>query len=101
MLEKNSPKPLYQQLKDILVDAIDSEKWKANEKIPSENELSSIYGLSRMTVDSCLPSLVKRPSLQSAGERDVCLPEKIVTIDPSEVLSIPFVVVCLTLAIRN
>ena len=45
MLEKNSPKPLYQQLKDILVDAIDSEKWKANEKIPSENELSSIYGL--------------------------------------------------------
>ena len=38
MLEKNSPKPLYQQLKDILVDAIDSEKWKANEKIPSENE---------------------------------------------------------------
>ena len=39
MLEKNSPKPLYQQLKDILVDAIDSEKWKANEKIPSENEL--------------------------------------------------------------
>lgn len=26
MLEKNSPKPLYQQLKDILVDAIDSEK---------------------------------------------------------------------------
>ena len=32
MLEKNSPKPLYQQLKDILVDAIDSEKWKANDK---------------------------------------------------------------------
>ena len=59
MLEKNSPKPLYQQLKDILVDAIDSEKWKANEKIPSENELSSIYGLSRMTVRSVLTDLVK------------------------------------------
>lgn len=57
MLEKNSPKPLYQQLKDILVDAIDSEKWKANEKIPSENELSSIYGLSRMTVRSVLTDL--------------------------------------------
>ena len=28
MLEKNSPKPLYQQLKDILVDAIDSESGK-------------------------------------------------------------------------
>ena len=73
MLEKNSPKPLYQQLKDILVDAIDSEKWKANEKIPSENELSSIYGLSRMTVRSVLTE--RRPSLQSAGKGNVCCRE--------------------------
>ena len=76
MLEKNSPKPLYQQLKDILVDAIDSEKWKANEKIPSENELSSIYGLSRMTVRSVLTDLVKEGLLYRVQGKGTFVAEK-------------------------
>ena len=83
MLEKNSPKPLYQQLKDILVDAIDSEKWKANEKIPSENELSSIYGLSRMTVRSVLTDLVKEGRLYRVQGKGTFVAEKIVTVSPS------------------
>ena len=83
MLEKNSPKPLYQQLKDILVDAIDSEKWKANEKIPSENELSSIYGLSRMTVRSVLTDLVKEGLLYREQGKGTFVAEKIVTVSPS------------------
>ena len=77
MLEKNSPKPLYQQLKDILVDAIDSEKWKANEKIPSENELSSIYGLSRMTVRSVLTDLVKEGLLYRVQGRERLLQRRL------------------------
>lgn len=77
MLEKNSPKPLYQQLKDILVDAIDSEKWKANEKIPSENELSSIYGLSRMTVRSVLTDLVKKAFFTECRERERLLQRRL------------------------
>ena len=83
MLEKNSPKPLYQQLKDILVDAIDSEKWKANEKIPSENELSCIYGLSRMTVRSVLTDLVKEGLLYRVQGKGTFVAEKIVTVSPS------------------
>ena len=83
MLEKNSPKPLYQQLKDILVDAIDSEKWKANEKIPSENELSSIYGLSRMTVRSVLTDLVKEGLLYRVQGKGTFVAEKIVTVSPT------------------
>lgn len=83
MLEKNSPKPLYQQLKDILVDAIDSEKWKANEKIPSENELSSIYGLSRMTVRSVLTDLVKEGLLYRVQGKGTFVAEKIVTVSLS------------------
>ena len=50
MLDRNDPKPLHQQLREILEDAIESGKWGPDEKIPSENELSSMYGLSRMTV---------------------------------------------------
>lgn len=59
MLERNNPKPLYQQLHDILVDAIDSGTWGPNEKIPSENNLSTTYGLSRMTVRAVLTDMVK------------------------------------------
>ena len=58
MLERNTPKPLYQQLKDILMDEIEAGKWEPNEKIPSENELSSLYGLSRMTARAVVSDLV-------------------------------------------
>ena len=59
MLDRNNPKPLYQQLRDVLVDAIDSGRWGPNDKIPSENELSVTYGLSRMTVRSVITDLVR------------------------------------------
>lgn len=63
MLDRNNPKPLYQQFRDIVEEAINSGKWEPNDKIPSENQLSSQYGLSRMTVRSVLLDLVKEGRL--------------------------------------
>ena len=63
MLERNNPKPLYQQLRDVLVDAIESGKWGPNDRIPSENNLSTTYGLSRMTVRAVLTDMVKEPQI--------------------------------------
>lgn len=83
MLEKNSPKPLYQQLRDILIDAIDSGKWEPNEKIPSENELSVTYGLSRMTTRSVLTDLVKEGLLYRVQGKGTFVSEKIATLSPS------------------
>lgn len=62
-LDRNNPKPLYQQFRDIVEEAIDSGKWEPNDKIPSENQLSAKYGLSRMTVRSVLLDLVKEGKL--------------------------------------
>lgn len=59
MLDKNSPKPLYAQLEDILRMAITNGKWQPSQLIPSENELSKEYGISRMTVRSVITTLVK------------------------------------------
>lgn len=58
MLDRNSPKPLYVQLEEILRLSIASGEWEPNQLIPSENELSKQYGLSRMTVRSVINNLV-------------------------------------------
>ena len=83
MLERNNPKPLYQQLREILVDAIDSGKWGPNDKIPSENELSMEYGLSRMTARAVLTDLVKEGYLYRVQGKGTFVSEKIVTASPA------------------
>ncbi len=56
-LDRNNAKPLYMQLEEILRNNISNGVWKANERIPSESELSTTYGLSRMTVRSVITQL--------------------------------------------
>jgi GntR family transcriptional regulator len=46
------------QLEDIIVQKIQNDYWKPNTPIPSEHELSKLYGLSRTTVRSVLTRLV-------------------------------------------
>lgn len=58
MLDKNSPTPLYVQFEESVRHKIDNEDWPLNSMIPSENELSRTYGISRMTVRSVLNRLV-------------------------------------------
>ena len=59
MLDRESPQPLHSQLEEILRQGIENEIWKPDSSIPSENELSSMYGISRMTVRSVLYLLVR------------------------------------------
>jgi len=58
-LERQNPKPLYAQLEDILREKIESEDWKPNNAIPSENEFSKMYGVSRMTARAVMTQLVR------------------------------------------
>ena len=58
MLDRNNPVPLYHQLEIIIKDNIESGTWKENEKIPSENELSRQYGVSRVTIRSVITKFV-------------------------------------------
>ncbi len=58
MLNRNSPIPLHQQLEDIIKAKIYNDEWKPDSQIPSENELSKTYGLSRMTARNVILRLV-------------------------------------------
>ncbi|MGI6192150.1 MAG: GntR family transcriptional regulator [Christensenellales bacterium] len=84
MLDRNNPKPLYAQLEDLLRTSIMNGEWKVNHAIPSENELSKRYGLSRMTVRSVITMLVKEGLLYRVQGKGTFVSEpKIVTRSPA------------------
>jgi GntR family transcriptional regulator len=56
-INPRSPIPKYHQLREILLELIDSE-LQVDAPIPSERELAERYGLSRMTVRQAVDSLV-------------------------------------------
>jgi GntR family transcriptional regulator len=56
-LNKQSALPLHVQFERILRQKIEDEIWPVNSLIPSENEFSRMYGLSRMTIRSVLNRL--------------------------------------------
>ena len=57
MINDKSPVPKYFQLQTWLQDRIDQGYYTTNEKIPTENELVSLSGLSRATVRQALRNL--------------------------------------------
>jgi GntR family transcriptional regulator len=58
MFDRQSPTPLHQQLEEVIREKIANEEWRSDTQIPSENELSHIYGLSRMTTRGVITRLV-------------------------------------------
>ena len=59
MIDKNSPIPVYYQLKNDFIKKIASGVWKAGECISSERELCEIYDVSRMTIRQAIGELVQ------------------------------------------
>lgn len=57
-VDKDSPVPLYYQLKNIICELIENEEIKENETVPTERELCEYHGISRMTVNKAIASLV-------------------------------------------
>ncbi|WP_027624131.1 UTRA domain-containing protein [Clostridium lundense] len=55
---KSSPLPLHYQIKEILQEMIENEELKTGEVIPTEREICEIQGVSRMTVNKAIMSLV-------------------------------------------
>lgn len=57
-IDRKSPLPLHYQLKQHLLEKIESGDWKQSDLIPSEQELQESFGLSRTTVRQALSDLV-------------------------------------------
>lgn len=59
-LDDEVPVPLYYQLEEIVQAKIKAGRLTAGDLLPSEKELSQIYGVSRATVRQALESLVRK-----------------------------------------
>jgi GntR family transcriptional regulator len=81
-LNRESPVPLYYQLKQILVDKIDGAEWQTGDLIPSEQELQETYGLSRTTVRQTLAEMVNEGLLQRHRGRGTFVAQPQMTHDP-------------------
>ena len=51
---------LYQQVKDHIARKIQDGSWKAGDRLPSENDLVTQFGMSRMTVNRALRELAEQ-----------------------------------------
>lgn len=56
-IERQSPVPLYYQLKQLLAERITKGEWQAGDMLPTEEQLQEQYGLSRTTVRQALKEL--------------------------------------------
>lgn len=54
---------LYQQLRQALAAELERGTWKPGERIPSEAQLSQIYGVSRITVRAAIEALAEEGAL--------------------------------------
>lgn len=59
-MEKN---PIYLQIRKSIYDKIISGEYKAGEKMPSEDKLAEIYGVSRITINKALTELINQEYL--------------------------------------
>lgn len=64
MREAYNKVPLYCQLADSIEEKINEGIWKKGTQIPSERELSTLYGMSRITVRNAIDELVRQGKLE-------------------------------------
>ena len=60
MIDHNSIVPLYQQIKDQILCDINSGRFSKNKQLPTENEMSEQYGVSRITIRRAISDLVEQ-----------------------------------------
>lgn len=82
-LDATSIVPLYKQLKDLLLGDIKEGRLKANQRIPTELELSQQFQISRMTVRKALAELVDEGVLAKKQGKGTFVQEEKMTEDLS------------------
>lgn len=75
-LNNTIAKPLYKQLEDQLKEEIDTGKRKAGSRLPTENELSTTYNVSRVTVRKALAGLSELGYSDRKSGKGTLLPKK-------------------------
>jgi GntR family transcriptional regulator len=76
VLSKHLPIPLYHQLKTILLERVKSGELKANDKLPSEDEIAEQYGISKATVRQAIGELANEGLIRREQGRGTYVAEQ-------------------------
>lgn len=87
-LDRNSPVPLYYQLKQILLEKLETGTWKPGDLVPSEQELQDTFGLSRITVRQALSELTHEGRFERHRGQGTFVANKQLVHNPSQRISI-------------
>ena len=52
-------KPLYQRLKRVMRESIESQDWEPDDPVPSERDIAELLDISRVTVRKAIDGLVE------------------------------------------
>jgi len=87
-IDRSSPIPLHYQLKQVLLEKIESGDWKPEDMIPTEQELQNTFGISRTTVRQTLGELVFEGRLIRERGRGTFVAQPKMTHSPREHMSL-------------
>ena len=86
-VNKDLPIPLYHQLKDSLLKAIEAGKWKEDEQLPNETRLAEHYGVSKITVRQALQELASMGYIRREQGRGTFVSQPKFVEGPRELMS--------------
>lgn len=88
ILDRNSPIPLYYQVKQNLLEKLENGTWKPGDLVPSEQELQETYGVSRITVRQALTELTHEGRFERHRGQGTFVANKPLVHNPSKRVSI-------------
>jgi len=68
-IDRDSPVPIYHQLKSLILEQIESGLWRSGDRIPTEQELCRLYAISRAPVRQALSELAREGVLTRSPGR--------------------------------
>ena len=87
-VDRNSPVPLYYQVKQSLLENLENGTWKPGDLVPSEQELQETYGVSRITVRQALSELTHEGRFERHRGQGTFVANKQLVHNPSTRVSI-------------
>jgi multiple sugar transport system substrate-binding protein len=82
-IDRNSPIPIYHQLKTIIRENITSGVWRPGDSIPTEHELCQLYHISRSPVRQALSELAREGILVRRPGRGTFVHEQAIASRPT------------------
>ena len=80
-LDRNTPHPLYRQLAGHLLAMIDTGALKPGQRLPSEQQLMTQYGVSRITVRQATALLARSGKLEAQRSKGTFVAGRVVRHD--------------------